>query len=113
MAVSLLGMEKLVKAFGRVKVELEAASDPAARAGAKVVAGKISPPVASGATAGSVFSAGTDHGAAEAGVATPYARYPELGTRYQRAQHFLRSAADDSHGGIVAVMVPIFRSAIR
>jgi HK97 gp10 family phage protein len=109
----LIGVGRLQAHLRRIVRQVESAATPAAEAAAEAVARNIDPPKDTGATAASVFTQATGQGKAEAGVGTPYARYPERGTSYQPAQRFVKRAADDSHAAAVSAMVPVIRAAVR
>jgi HK97 gp10 family phage protein len=114
MSASILGIARTQEAFKRVGIEMDAAAPSAARAGGEVVAraAQARAPRRTGATAASIHVESSGQ-TALVGPTTPWAKFPEFGTVYIPAQRYMQDAADSSHTGIVAAMIPIFKAAIH
>ena len=98
----------------RIGARVAAASTLAAEAMAAPVQRKAvgKAPRNTGRMAASITVTSSGPGRAEVGPETDYARFPELGTQYQRAQHFLTDAAKDSQGEAVVAATGVFKAAL-
>src|SRR6266542_148928 len=105
----LIGEARLRAHLQRIRLEAEAAAPAAENAMAKVVAGRarVNAPKRTGAGAASIQAEGS-----KVIVGKGYMRFPDLGTVYIRAQHFLERATE-AHKEIAAEAIQVFLEAIK
>jgi HK97 gp10 family phage protein len=111
--ISVTGVPQVKASLARIALQAEAASPVAARAGARYVeaAAKQIAPRNTGALVASITTQ-MDGDDAAVGPTVDYARFPNFGTRYIAAQHFMEQAAQASTPQVGATMVAILRAAI-
>lgn len=100
-------------ALERIRLEIEAASPAAAKAGATVLGRDMiaRAPRNTGRLASSI-RVESDGKTAHVGATVPYARFVEFGTRYMPAQPFEEDAANNK-GGIVAAIAAVLKAVIH
>lgn len=103
------------RSLTRRAVRAAAAGSVAARAMAEpvVLKARETAPRGTGALVSSLGVVEGGPGVAYAGAGVEYARFPELGTRYQQAQHFLSRALADARGESVLAATRVFRVALK
>jgi HK97 gp10 family phage protein len=107
-------MPQLLAALERLVVEAKLATPIAARAGGEAVknAAQAVAPKDTGALAASITveMEGDD---AQVGPTVDYARFPNFGTRYIRAQHYMEQAAAAASPTAAAAMVAVYKIALK
>jgi HK97 gp10 family phage protein len=119
MSLFLHGVPQTKAALARVKVEIEAASPAATRAGAEIVARAMisRAPRDTGRLASSIRVVETssfgDGATSKVGSDVPYARFVEFGTTFMAAQPFEEEAGNESTAALVTAMASIYKAAIH
>jgi HK97 gp10 family phage protein len=111
------GMARTKAALAKVKLEVEAASPSAVKAGGEILANTMAAgmPRHTGRMASSVsvnVESMGDGAKAQVGPDVSYARFPNFGTVYLTAQHFMEDAGEAADSPIVTAMASIYRAAI-
>lgn len=111
------GIPQTKAALAKIRVQVEAASPTAVRAGGEVVqrAMVARAPRDTGALAIgiSVDVVSLGEGAtAHVGSSASYDRYVQRGTRHMSAQPYGQDAADASHGGVATAMASVYKAAV-
>jgi HK97 gp10 family phage protein len=114
MTISIRGMPQVLAALERVVIEAEIATPIAAKAGGEAVKTAVQAvaPRNTGALAASVTveMEGDD---AQVGPTVDYARFPNFGTQYIRAQHYMEQAAAAASPTAAAAMEAVYKIALK
>jgi HK97 gp10 family phage protein len=108
------GIPQALAALERRKIAGKIATPIATRAGAQVIqnAARVNAPKNTGALAASIIVE-MDGDDARVGPTVEYARFPEFGTRYIPAQHYLEQASSTASPVAAAAMAAIYKIAMR
>jgi HK97 gp10 family phage protein len=117
MSVVIRGIPQTKAALARVKVQVEAASPAATRAGGEIVARAMiaGAPRDTGRLASSIQVDTTsigDGAVSKVGSGVPYDRFVQFGTVFMAPQPYGQSSADSVTTAIVTAMASVFRTAI-
>lgn len=114
MTINIRGMPQVLAALERVVIEANIATPIATKAGGEAVknAAQAVAPKDTGALAASITieMEGDD---AQVGPTVDYARFPNFGTRYIRAQHYMEQASVAASPAVAAAMEAVYKIAMK
>jgi HK97 gp10 family phage protein len=108
------GIPEALAALERRKIAGKIATPIATRAGGEVIqnVARAIAPKNTGALAASIVVE-MDGDDAQVGPTVSYARFPEFGTRYIRAQHYMEQASATANPVAVAAMAAVYEIAMK
>jgi HK97 gp10 family phage protein len=107
------GIPQAIAALEARKIAAKVATPIATKAGAEIVrnVARVIAPKNTGALAASI-TVDMEGDDAQVGPTVDYARFPEFGTRYIQAQHYMEQASSTANPLAAAAMAAVYRTAI-